>query len=87
MAELTDYTALITSQHRDKPRFAATVAAVVQPLVDQMNVLQSMPDKFDLDNDLGWHTVKSIEDASAGACARARLVNDPLSGDGRVRAA
>ncbi|WP_230681460.1 transposase family protein [Burkholderia vietnamiensis] len=27
------------------------------------------------------------QDASAGACARARLVNDPLSVDGRVRAA
>ncbi|CAN0620534.1 conserved protein of unknown function [Burkholderia multivorans] len=53
MADLTDYTKLITSQHRDKPRFMATVAAVVQPLVDQMNLLASMPDKFDLDNAVG----------------------------------
>ncbi|HDR8979509.1 TPA: DUF2612 domain-containing protein [Burkholderia vietnamiensis] len=53
MTALTDYTELITSKHRDKPRFAATVAAVVQPLVDQMNVLQSMPGKFDLDNAVG----------------------------------
>ncbi|WP_176315136.1 DUF2612 domain-containing protein [Burkholderia vietnamiensis] len=53
MAALTDYTGLVTSEHRDKPRFAATVAAVAQPIVDQMNVLQSMPGKFDLDNAVG----------------------------------
>ncbi|KVO64978.1 hypothetical protein WJ78_17810 [Burkholderia ubonensis] len=53
MAELNEYTALITSEHRDKPRFAATVAAVVQPLVDQMNMLASMPGKFDLDVAIG----------------------------------
>ncbi|MBU9468666.1 DUF2612 domain-containing protein [Burkholderia multivorans] len=53
MADLNDYTALITSEHSDKPRFMATVGALVQPLVDQMNVLQSMPGKFDLDNAVG----------------------------------
>ncbi|WP_175920397.1 DUF2612 domain-containing protein [Burkholderia pyrrocinia] len=53
MAVLTDYTSLITSEHRDKPRFMATVTALVQPLVDQMNVLASMPGKFDLDNAVG----------------------------------
>ncbi|KVS08136.1 DUF2612 domain-containing protein [Burkholderia multivorans] len=53
MADLTEYTALITSEHRDKPRFMAVVGALVQPLVDQMNVLQSMPGKFDLDNAVG----------------------------------
>ena len=53
MADLNDYTSLITSEHRDKPRFAATVAAVVQPLVDQMNLLASMPGKFDLDVAVG----------------------------------
>ncbi|MBN6728803.1 DUF2612 domain-containing protein [Burkholderia multivorans] len=53
MADLTEYTALITSEHRDKPRFMAVVGALVQPLVDQMNVLQSMPSKFDLDNAVG----------------------------------
>ncbi|MDN7476125.1 DUF2612 domain-containing protein [Burkholderia multivorans] len=52
-ASLSDYTALITSEHRDKSRFMAVVGALVQPLVDQMNVLQSMPGKFDLDNAVG----------------------------------
>ncbi|KVT95624.1 DUF2612 domain-containing protein [Burkholderia ubonensis] len=53
MADLNDYTALITSGHRDKPRYMATIAAVVQPLVDQMNLLASMPGKFDLDVAVG----------------------------------
>ncbi|KVT65700.1 hypothetical protein WK55_31630 [Burkholderia ubonensis] len=53
MADLNDYTALITSKHRDKPRYMATVAAVVQPLVDQMNLLASMAGKFDLDVAVG----------------------------------
>ncbi|AJY39201.1 DUF2612 domain-containing protein [Burkholderia humptydooensis] len=53
MAELNDYTSLITSEHSDKPRFMATISALVQPLVDQMGVLQSMPGKFDLDNAVG----------------------------------
>lgn len=53
MADLTEYTALITSEHSDKPRFIATIGALVQPLVDQMGVLQSMPGRFDLDNAVG----------------------------------
>ncbi|KVT68933.1 DUF2612 domain-containing protein [Burkholderia ubonensis] len=53
MPDLNDYTSLITSEHRDKPRFAATVGALVQPLVDQMNLLASMPRKFDLDVAVG----------------------------------
>ncbi|MBN3744603.1 DUF2612 domain-containing protein [Burkholderia sp. Se-20373] len=53
MAELTDYTALITSEHRNLPKFAAVLGALVQPLVDQLNVLQSMPGKFDLDVAVG----------------------------------
>jgi len=53
MADLNDYTALITSEHSDQPRFMATVGALVQPLVDQMNLLVSMPGKFDLDVAVG----------------------------------
>ncbi|WP_175878910.1 DUF2612 domain-containing protein [Burkholderia sp. BCC0097] len=53
MADLTEYTGLITSEHRDKPRFMATVSALVQPLVDQMNLIESMPGKFDLDVAVG----------------------------------
>lgn len=53
MADLTEYTALITSEHSDKPRFMAVVSTLVQPLVDQMNLIESMPGKFDLDVAVG----------------------------------
>ncbi|ESS41292.1 hypothetical protein SY91_02197 [Burkholderia cenocepacia] len=53
MADLTEYTGLITSEHSDKPRFMATVSALVQSLVDQMNLIESMPGKFDLDVAVG----------------------------------
>lgn len=53
MADLIDYTALITSEHRNLPRFSAVLAALLQPLVDQMNLLAGMPGKFDLDVAVG----------------------------------
>ncbi|QGA37595.1 DUF2612 domain-containing protein [Burkholderia glumae] len=53
MADLNDYTSLITSEHQPKPRFMALVGALVSPLVDQMNVVASMPALFDLDNAVG----------------------------------
>jgi hypothetical protein len=53
MADLNDYTTLITSAHRDKPRFMATIGALAQPLVDQMNLLGKLPGKFDLDVAVG----------------------------------
>ncbi|MCA7083380.1 DUF2612 domain-containing protein [Cupriavidus sp. DB3] len=53
MAELTDYTGLITSEHNQRPKFMAVVAALAQPMVDLMNVLGSMPGKFDLDKAVG----------------------------------
>lgn len=40
------YLNLITSEHRDKPNFMATVAAECQPFVDIMNALYSMITMF-----------------------------------------
>lgn len=53
MASASDYTGLVTSQHADKPRFAATIAALVQPLVDAQRLLGTMPAEFDLDTATG----------------------------------
>lgn len=53
MADLTDYTGLITSEHNQRPKFMAVVAALAQPMVDLMGVLESMPPKFDLDEAVG----------------------------------
>lgn len=53
MAQASDYTALITSEHADKPRFMAMVSSVAQCFVDQIALLDSMPDAFDLDQAAG----------------------------------
>lgn len=43
MATLDDYSQLITSEHQPQPRYMAVVAALMQPVVDQINVLQGIP--------------------------------------------
>ncbi|WP_322068008.1 MULTISPECIES: DUF2612 domain-containing protein [Burkholderia] len=53
MADLDDYTALITSEHSDKPLFVAMTGMLAAPLVDLMNVLEGMPAQFDLDDAVG----------------------------------
>jgi hypothetical protein len=53
MADITQYLDLITSQHRSKPKFAATVAATVQPLADIAETLAGFPAAFDLDAAVG----------------------------------
>ncbi|MBU9403908.1 DUF2612 domain-containing protein [Burkholderia multivorans] len=49
MADIADYLGLITSEHRDKPRFIGVAEMLAAPLVDLMNVLGSAPALFDLD--------------------------------------
>lgn len=53
MADVTEYTQLITSEHADKPKFSAMVAAVAGAFVNSQNFLSSMPDAFDLDEAVG----------------------------------
>ncbi|MEL6237018.1 MAG: DUF2612 domain-containing protein [Pseudomonadota bacterium] len=53
MAQSSDYTGLITSEHSSKPRYSAMVAAIAQCFVDQINVMQSIPTAFDLDQAIG----------------------------------
>jgi hypothetical protein len=48
-----DYTGLITSQHNDKPKFVALVETVTGEPVDARNLLQAMPDAFDIDTAVG----------------------------------
>jgi len=53
MAAVADYAARITSAHRDKPRFLATVSASVQPIVDAFNVASALSSLFDVDSATG----------------------------------
>lgn len=48
-AAIEDYTSLITSEHRKRPRFLAMVKAVTGFAVDARNLLATMPQKFDVD--------------------------------------
>lgn len=52
--DATPYTNLITSEHAQKPNFVATVAALVSPFVDTLNLLQQMDSvTFDVDTAIG----------------------------------
>ncbi|MCP1120121.1 DUF2612 domain-containing protein [Robbsia andropogonis] len=53
MAQTSDYTGLITSEHSKRPKFMAMIAAVSQPFVDQQNLLGTVAQLFDLDVAVG----------------------------------
>ncbi len=53
MALLDKYLNLISSQHRDKPKYMATLSALLQPCEDIFSVAIYMDDEFDLDNATG----------------------------------
>lgn len=49
MADISEYTRLIPSANREKPKFIAMLSAMTQPLVDNINALNSLPQKMNLD--------------------------------------
>lgn len=50
---MTDYTELITSEHNQRPKFTAMVAAVTRAWDDLFTFTQSIPAAFDLDSASG----------------------------------
>lgn len=50
---MRDYVALITSEHRDKPRFAAVVQALTQPLAQVAASALGLSKQFDVDSAVG----------------------------------
>lgn len=50
---MTDYTTLITSQHINKPKFVAKVSTVTGGINAITQLIQSIPDAFDVDNAIG----------------------------------
>ncbi|WP_313461699.1 DUF2612 domain-containing protein [Pseudomonas nitroreducens] len=75
MADISDYTGLITTEHSDKPKFMAMTEAVVQPMVDALNASQGLPADFDLDLAIGAQL-----DVVGLWVGISRNVNAPLSG-------
>lgn len=51
--DITEYLNLITSEHRDKPKFVAMMSLILQGLADAKAVAQSLPTVFDLDTAVG----------------------------------
>lgn len=49
----SDYSALITSEHDDKPKFVAVVELLVSGSVDQQSVLNTMPTLYDFETAAG----------------------------------
>lgn len=51
--DASKYVALLTSQHRDKPKFRKTVETLISPLIDCLECLNGLNDKFDLETAKG----------------------------------
>ncbi|MDC5409315.1 DUF2612 domain-containing protein [Acinetobacter baumannii] len=47
------YLNLIINQHRTKPKFKSTVQVSIEPILDCINVLKTLHEKFDLDSASG----------------------------------
>lgn len=75
MAQTSDYIGLVTSEHADKPKFVATLSALVQCFVDLQNVTLQIPFDFDLDVAVGVQL-----DAVGEWVGISRNVNTPLTG-------
>lgn len=75
MADVTDYTGLVTSEHADKPNFMAMVGGVAQAFVDIQNQITATPPAFDLDSAVGVQL-----DAVGLWVGVTRNVNTPLTG-------
>ena len=50
---MSGYLGLVTSEHRNRPRFMATVAAVTDPLYGLQELLETMRAAFDVDSAVG----------------------------------
>ena len=70
-----EYLALITSEHRNKPKFVATVSASVSPFAKLQEVLRSLPKEFDIETAVGVQL-----DAVGVWIGRSRYVGEPISG-------
>jgi hypothetical protein len=75
MAQVSDYTGLITSEHADKPRFVATLSAIAQCFADLQNAVLQIPFAFDLDEAIGVQL-----DAVGQWVGITRNLNTPLAG-------
>lgn len=72
---VADYTALITREHADKPKFIAMVEATATEYVDIKAAIEGLPSDFDVDNAVG-----ALLDIVGMWVGVSRVVNTPISG-------
>lgn len=72
--DISTYTSLITSEHRDKPKFMAMVSIFAQWAVDRRNMLASIPDLYDVDQ-----AVAAQLDTTALWIGQSRKLSVPLT--------
>lgn len=53
LAQVSDYLGLVTSEHNQRPKYIAFLTALLQPFVDNINLVNSFPQLFDLDLAVG----------------------------------
>ena len=75
MKTVAEYLDLITQQHRDKPRFMATVESIVAPYVHIQNVMMSFLSAFDVDYAVGVQL-----DIIGQWVGVSRIISTPISG-------
>lgn len=74
-ADIERYLALITSEHRSRDKFKATVSTLVQPMADQIVLTNDIPELYDLDV-----TVGEQEDVVGQWVGRSRFIDTPILG-------
>lgn len=75
MPDSDAYLGLITAFHRGKPKFAAMVKALVEPVVAQQSFIAHLPIDFDLDQAIGVQL-----DQVGEWVGRTRFVQTPIAG-------
>lgn len=75
MASLSDYLALITTEHSGKPKYMAMLEVVLGPMVGALNASAQLPADFDLDGAIGAQL-----DVVGLWVGISRRVNTPLVG-------
>lgn len=73
MRKVADYLAKVPPLHASKPKFMATIAAVMQPFADAQALLDGMPLVFDLDTAVGVQL-----DATGAWIGKTRIIPIPI---------
>lgn len=73
--DVTPYLKLITSEHAQRAKFIAMMTAFLQPLADNIAVIQSIPQLFDIDQAVGDQL-----DIVGKWIGRSRYLSVPLEG-------